>query len=175
MQRSASYSVKNGLPILKHVIWPRYGAFEELVDSRVGVTHIVDLTVMYLDPQNQVSLFNILRGDRKESVKYFFRVFEVDDSPVNDGSVSSSDREISVVTREELNREWLQNLWIEKEEIMENFYSNREKFYLTHGLGRRVQLSYSKIFLIYLIHLFLLIIPIIYLFYHSGHQAPVSS
>lgn len=137
-------------------MWPRYGAFEELADVRLGVTHIVDLTILYADQDKTLSIIDIAKGIRREPVYFVYRVFELDRdddddvSPIIDGSPQNEVRHLS---RNRLNLEWLQNLWKEKEQIIEEFYSDQENFFQTYGTGRPIDLSYSKLFFIHIFFL----------------------
>ncbi|XP_074600000.1 acyl-CoA:lysophosphatidylglycerol acyltransferase 1-like [Brevipalpus obovatus] len=155
IQTSDSFAAKNGLPSLKRVVWPRYGAFEELADVRLGVTHIVDLTILYADQDKTLSIIDIAKGIRREPVYFVYRVFELDCdddddddvSPITDGSPQN---ELRHTARNRLNLEWLQNLWKEKEQLIEDFYSDQENFFQTYGNGRPIDLSYSKLFFIHI-------------------------
>lgn len=129
IESSDSYAKRMGWPSLKHLTWPRAGAFLDLMDTRLGVTHIVDLTILYKDQVETVSIVDIAMGRRPQAVYFHYRVFEV--SPQN---ISSYDEN------------WLNQKWMEKEQLMKNFYDNPEEFLRTKAATLRpVELNYLKL------------------------------
>ena len=80
--------MKNNLPLLNRTVWPRYGAFEELLDERIGITHIVDFTILYCDQENSISIFDIAKGIKPEPVYILFKIYEITDDIVCDENVN---------------------------------------------------------------------------------------
>lgn len=123
------------LPHLKHVTWPRYGAFNDLIDKRLGVTHIVDLTIIYPHLEETLSIIDILKGDRPADVQMIYRIFPLDEI--------------------EPTSEWLNQIWKDKEQTMANFYENQQKFLSTQIKFNEVKLSLGKAITINIFYLLL--------------------
>ncbi|XP_015786795.1 acyl-CoA:lysophosphatidylglycerol acyltransferase 1 [Tetranychus urticae] len=179
--KNAEFATKNNLPQLNRTVWPRYGAFDELLDERIGITHIVDLTILYCDQENPITIFDIAKGIKPEPVYFLFRVYEITHDILDDESLNSDENESSKndlsngsaslpfvnistgtatslsqvykIKRSKLNIEWLRNLWKEKEQIMNEFYTDKESFFKTYGPGRRVDLAISKIIAVHLFYI----------------------
>ena len=69
--------MKQNLPILNNVTYPRFGAYSELVDPTVGVTHVVDLTICYDDLEHPPSIVDILGGRRVCEVHFYYRIHPI--------------------------------------------------------------------------------------------------
>lgn len=134
LEGSNRYATKNNLPMTKYVIHPRFKAFKDLMDPSVGVTHIVDATLMYNDMSNPLSFLNIALGNRKEPAFLHCRVYE----------------------RSKINptEEWLRNIWLEKEKLLETFYNDRDSFYEKYeGTLRTAKLDWFKLLSVHLFYI----------------------
>lgn len=61
---SNRYAMKNGFSTTQHVTHPRFKAFKDLIDPEIRVTHIVDVTLLYRDQKNPLSILDIAFGGR---------------------------------------------------------------------------------------------------------------
>lgn len=125
---SNRFAEKNGLIKLKYTTWPRYGAFKDLLDKRLNITRIVDCTIFYPNIDKPVGVFDIMKGDRTAEVYMHYKNYLVD--------------------QEQLDEEWLRNVWLKKEELMRSFYENKQAFLDRHPTFHVVRLSWIKILLI---------------------------
>lgn len=102
---SNRYATRNNLPLTRYVTHPRFGAFKDLIDPSVGVTHIVDATLMYDDINNPPSILDIVFGNKKEPAVLHYKVYK----------------------RSEINptEEWLRNIWLEKDKLLNKYYEDR--------------------------------------------------
>ena len=124
---SEQYAKRHGWPHLRHLTWPRSGAFLDVMDTSVGITHIVDMTLLYKDQIDTVTIVDIAMGRRSQPVYFHYRVFEV----------------LPGVSYDE---NWLNARWMEKEQIMKCFYESPEEFFRTKaGSLRPVELNYAKL------------------------------
>ena len=117
--------------MLQHLTWPRSGAFLDATDGSVGITHIVDLTILYQDLEDTVTILDIAMGRRPQPVYFHYRIFEVTDD----------------VT---LDEHWLNARWVEKEALMKSFYDDQSEFIrskCSSGL-RPVQIDYFRLIMI---------------------------
>lgn len=137
VESSRRYSDKVNLPYLKNVVWPRFGAFNDLIDKSVGLTHIVDVTIIYPSIEKTISILDILKGQRKTEVYMIFRTFDLNDI--------------------EPNNEWMNELWKQKDSMMEEFYEDKEKFLSKYERIRVARLSSVKLFFINIFYLLLTI------------------
>lgn len=134
IEGSNRYAVRNGLPLTKYVTHPRFGAFKDLIDPSVEVTHIVDATLLYDDIKNPLSILDIALGSRKEPALLHYKVYK----------------------RSEINptEEWLRNIWIEKDKLLQQYYEDRgkamERFESTM---RSAKLDWLKVFTVHLFYL----------------------
>lgn len=134
---SNKYADKQGWPRLEYVTWPRYGAYNDLILDSLGFTHIVDLTVMYSDINNPISLLDIGKGSKTADIIFYYRIYDLNE--MKDGP----------------NEDWLKKIWMEKEQIMKKFYSDKEAFLKSVGEVRKVQLNYFKMVGIHLFYIFI--------------------
>jgi len=74
----------------------------------VGITHIADLTIMYEDIHNPLSIVDIALGNRKSKVIFYYRIFDA--------------KNIEDIRTEE----WLNIRWREKEELLHKYYTNKD-------------------------------------------------
>lgn len=157
---------------MRRVVWPRYGAFEELIDERLGVTHLIDLTILYHNQENALSIFDIAKGIRREPVYFLYRVYEIYDESEPIISEREPSNHYTRISRKNICLEWLQSLWKEKEQILDEFYSDQNKFFQTYGNGKKVDLSYLKILFV---HTFYIVVSFVlvcasYLSYNAASQ-----
>ena len=125
------------LPHLKNVVWPRFGAFNDLIDKSIGLTHIVDVTIIYPSLEQTVTILDILKGGRKTNVYMIYRLFDLNEmEPTN---------------------EWMNELWKQKDNMMEEFYEDKEKFLSKYEKMRVAKLSWIKMFFINVFYLLLTI------------------
>lgn len=126
-ESSDRYAEKNGLPKLSHLTWPRTGAFLDLTEGNLGLTHIVDLTILYLSQRQCCTILDIALGRNSQPIYFYYRIFEVEPDVAYDEN-------------------WLNQRWLEKEELMKSFYSDPEEFLRTKaGQLRPVKLSLIKL------------------------------
>lgn len=145
IEGSNRYAIKNGLPLTKYVTHPRFGAFKDLIDPSVGVTHIIDTTLLYDDIKNPLSILDIAFGTRKEPVILNYKVYQ----------------------RSEINptEEWLRNIWLEKDRLMTRFYEDRDSVYRQfEGTLRVAQLDWYKVLSVHLFYLLFFYLAIFRLF-----------
>lgn len=113
--------------MLQHLTWPRTGAFLDLTEGALDITHIVDLTVLYPDQEKAASILDIMWGQKAQQVYFHYRVFEL----TSDGVYGES---------------WLNDRWLEKEALMKSFYQNPDEFLRTKaGNLRPIQMSFWKL------------------------------
>jgi len=133
LEGSNRYALKNGLPMTKYVTHPRFGAFKDLIDPSVEVTHIVDATLIYDDLRDPLSILDIALGTRKEPAILKYKVYE----------------------RSKINptEEWLRNLWIEKDKLLEQYYRDRETTLKQfEGTMRSIKLDWLKVLVVHLFY-----------------------
>lgn len=134
LEGSNRYAVKNGLPLTKYVTHPRFGAFKDLIDPEVNVTHIVDATLLYNDIRNPPSVLDIVLGNRAENAVIHYRVYER-------AKISPSE-------------EWLRNIWLEKEKLIQHYYEDRESVYKYFGNSiRTAKLDWVKVICVHLFYM----------------------
>lgn len=145
LEGSNRFAAKNNLPPTKYVIHPRYGAFRDLMDPSVGVTHIVDATLMYDDIRNPLSILDIGFGNKKEAVLLHHKVY--DRSQI------------------EPSEEWLRKIWFEKDKLLERYYEDRDSVYkMIDGTLRVLRQDWLKIIAVHLFHLLVCYLTIYRLF-----------
>lgn len=124
---SDKYAEKQGWPKLTHLTWPRTGAFLDLMEGKLRFTHIIDLTIFYLDQATCMTILDIVMGRNLQPVYFHYKVFEV--SP-----------------DEAFDQNWLHDRWLEKEQRMKAFYEDPEDFLRTKaGQLRPVKLSLLRL------------------------------
>lgn len=134
IEGSNRYAARNNLPTTKYVTHPRFGAFKDLMDPSVGVTHIVDATLMYDNIENPLSILNIALGNRKEPAILHYKVYERE-------RINPSD-------------EWLRNIWLEKDKMLEKFYEDRDKVLSSfESTLRTAALDWYKLLSVHLFYL----------------------
>lgn len=134
LEGSNRYALKNGLPMTRYVTHPRFGAFKDLIDPSVDVTHIVDATLLYDDIKNPLSILDIALGNRKEPAILNFKVYE----------------------RSKINptEEWLRNIWLEKDKLLQQYYEDRGRVYKRfEGSLRAAKLDWLKVLSVHLFYL----------------------
>lgn len=140
---SDEFAKKNDLPILDFLLWPRLGAFRDLVDKRVGITHILDVTIFY-PWQFEGILDYFLNFTKTTQIYYYNRIFEIieedhcgdENSQALTVMKSGTDQHKLVrkskVLRSQLDKDWLFKIWMEKEALMDEFFSDQDTFLSTH-------------------------------------------
>src|SRR5690625_2633734 len=73
--------MKQNLPMLSNVTYPRFGAYSECIDPLVRVTHVVDLTICYDDAEHPASIVDIVCGRRTTEVHFYYRIHSVAENP----------------------------------------------------------------------------------------------
>jgi lysophosphatidylglycerol acyltransferase 1 len=137
VESSHKYAAKKNLPQLSHLTWPRVGAFQDLVEPSLGVSHIVDLTILYESQDENIapSILDIVMGRKAEKVYFHYRTMEINETTV-------------------LDEEWLNSLWNSKDKLMAEFYANKIEFLRTRGGRLRpIEMSYLKMGAIHLFFL----------------------
>lgn len=145
LEGSNRYALKNGLPMTKYVTHPRFGAFKDLIDPSVDVTHIVDATLLYDDIKNPLSILDIAMGNRKEPAILHYKIYE----------------------RSKINptEEWLRNIWLEKDKLLQKYYEDRDSVYRRfEGTMRTAKLDWFKVLSIHLFYLLVCYLTIYRLF-----------
>lgn len=130
---SNRFAIRNNLPKTEYVTHPRFGAFKDLVDPCLNVTHIVDATLLYDDIKNPPSLLDIACGTRKEPVILRYKLYK----------------------REEVafTEEWLRNLWLDKDKFVKQFYTDRKTVYNSLNSMRSIEQDWTKLFAVHLFYL----------------------
>ncbi|KAL7071900.1 hypothetical protein ACQ4LE_008497 [Meloidogyne hapla] len=109
--QSDRYADREGLPRLKHLLYPRTAGFVHLVQKmrqRNYLTSVYDVTIAY--PCNEIvqnEAEMLLRGKLSSQVHYAIRRFDQNELPKMD---------------EELH-EWLLKIWADKERRLNDFYN----------------------------------------------------
>ncbi|CAG2163862.1 unnamed protein product [Oppiella nova] len=135
LNSSNKFAAKHNYPALYHVTYPRFGAYNEVMESEAGITHVVDLTIAYEDLQNPLSIVDIGRGNRKSAVVFNYRIYDVNQTP-------------DIKTEE-----WLNKVWKEKEELLLKYYTDRQSLLNTLHEFNVVSLSWLKIIGVHVFHL----------------------
>lgn len=144
LEGSNRYALKNGLPMTKYVTHPRFGAFKDLIDGNVGVTHIVDATLLYNDIRKPVSILDIVLGNRKELALLHCKIYSRDE-------VDPSE-------------DWLRKLWLQKDKFMQNYYDNPGKQSVKHKVHHTSKIDWIKVILVHIFFLAVCYITIYRLF-----------
>lgn len=145
LEGSNRYALKNGLPMTKYVTHPRFGAFKDLIDPSVNVTHIVDATLLYDDIKNPLSILDIAMGNRKEPAILNYKIYE----------------------RSKINptEEWLRNIWLEKDKLLQQYYEDRDCVYRQfEGSMRTAKMDWFKVLSVHLFYLLVCYLTIYRLF-----------
>jgi len=127
-ESSNRYAEKNNLVKLKYTTWPRYGAFRDLLDRKLNITRIIDCTILYKNADKPLGVFDIMKGDKKSEVYLHYQNHNV--------------------ANEQLDEEWLRNIWLKKEALMRSFYDDKQQFLEQNPVYHVVNLSWLKIVLI---------------------------
>lgn len=145
LEGSNRYALKNGLPLTKYVTHPRFGAFKDLIDPSVNVTHIVDATLLYDDIRNPLSILDIALGNRKEPAILHYKVY-------NRSEINPSE-------------EWLRNIWLEKDKLLKKYYEDRDSaFERFEGSMRSLKLDWFKVLAVHIFYLLVCYLTIYRLF-----------
>lgn len=141
---SNRYAARNNLPVTKYVTHPRFGAFKDLIDPSVGITHIVDATLMYNDIENPLSILDIALGNRKEPAVVYYKLYK----------------------RSDINptEEWLRDIWLRKDKLLEEYYKDRSRVLKMMGKMRSSELDWFKILSVHLFYLLVCYLTIYRLF-----------
>lgn len=139
-ERSRIYAQKKGLVHYSHVLHPKTTGFAFIIKRmrEAGyIKHIYDVTVAYADSIVQSELDLLRLGACPKNVHFDVRKLDINDLPEQDDRIVN----------------WLIDLWVKKEERLQNFYSQSsiserhldtevgaQNFVLTPG-GRAVQVS----------------------------------
>jgi lysophosphatidylglycerol acyltransferase 1 len=111
---SHRFAAKNGYPLLNRVTIPRVNGLERIINtvhanSKKPFQYLIDVTIAYADPNSCLGLPDVMGGWRRpEKTHVHYRVLPI--------------TEVAHQSREEL-MEFLVNLWTEKEELLNSFYS----------------------------------------------------
>ncbi|VDK43644.1 unnamed protein product [Anisakis simplex] len=109
------FAEKSGLPKYEYVIHPRTAGFTyllQLMREDGYIKHIYDVTVGY--PKGVVSneMDLVRRGRYPEEVHFNVRKYDINEIPADAGMAA----------------EWLNKIWLEKEERLKRFYTKNEEF-----------------------------------------------
>lgn len=114
-RRSNEYAKKNGLRELKNVIYPRSAGFVHLINEmrrNEYIDYIYDVTIAY--PENIVQSESelIFTGQAPKKVLFFIERIDI-------AYVPRGDQEVT---------DWINKLWIEKDEKLERFYAQQPPY-----------------------------------------------
>ncbi|CAI2735190.1 unnamed protein product [Schistosoma spindalis] len=120
LERSDSYGKQNNLPCVRYTLHPRSTGFLHLV-KLIGLDHLTevyDVTVAYPDilPSPEI---NLIYGHIPHEVHYFVRRFYLNDLL----DITHDNQKLDDETNDKLSK-WLQNRWLEKENILKEYYAN---------------------------------------------------
>jgi hypothetical protein len=127
LQSSNKFAAKHNLAAMFHVTYPRFGAYNDIMSPEVGITHIVDLTIIYEDIQNPLSILDIARGNSKSKVIFYYRIFEV--------------KKIEDIRTEQ----WLNKRWKEKEDFLQKYYTDKNALLKSLNHLNVVSLNWIKV------------------------------
>ncbi|CAD5232030.1 unnamed protein product [Bursaphelenchus xylophilus] len=114
LNRSNEFAKKNGLRELKNVLYPRSAGFLHLVKEMRRnnyLEYVYDVTVAYPQDIVQNETDMVIKGSLPSEVHYHIKRYHVSELPKNEG---------------ELNH-WLHQIWYEKEQRLEEYYSQKAK------------------------------------------------
>lgn len=122
----------------------------------VELTHIIDLTIIYEDLLNPISILDITRGIKKSTVIFHYKIHEIE--YIN--SDSEKDKELINLpiikqSKEQINDQWLNEQWLKKESFLSSYYQDRSSIlsqilyhnkgpYCPDGLGGPSKYSFSN-------------------------------
>ncbi|XP_018655356.1 putative 1-acylglycerol-3-phosphate acyltransferase [Schistosoma mansoni] len=120
LERSDSYGEQNNLPYVRYTLHPRSTGFLHLV-KLIGLdnlTEVYDVTVAYPDilPSPEI---NLIYGHVPHEVHYHVRRFYLNDLL----DITHDTPKLDDETNDKLSK-WLQNRWLEKENILKEYYAN---------------------------------------------------
>ncbi|CAH8586363.1 unnamed protein product [Schistosoma turkestanicum] len=120
LERSDIYAKENNLPYVRYTLHPRSTGFLHLV-KLIGLdslSEVYDVTVSYPDilPSPEI---NLIHGYVPREVHYLVRRFTLNDLLDN----ICDNRELDDETNDKLSK-WLQARWLEKENILKEYYAN---------------------------------------------------
>ena len=99
-----------------------------MLDKKLNITRIIDCTILYSDIEKPLGVYDIMKGDKKSDVFFFYKNYYVD--------------------KEQIDEQWLRNIWLAKEEMMRSFYENKQAFIDSHPAYNSIKLNWIKIILI---------------------------
>ena len=137
IEGSNRYATKNGYPLTKYVTHPRFGAFKDLIDPSVGVTHIVDATMFYNDIRNPPSILDIVLGTKREPAILDYKLYKL--SEINP------------------TEQWLRNIWLEKDKALAKYYEG-ERSNLLRRFESTLRVASVDWFKLLAVHLFYLLV-----------------
>lgn len=114
LARSDQYASQNNLPLVRYTLHPRCTGFIYLINSlktNNNLTEVYDVTVAYPDilPSPEINFF---LGHVPREVHYHVRRYSVHELPLeSDGNP------------DELLANWLQSRWLEKEQMLKDYYA----------------------------------------------------
>ncbi|KAH7638378.1 acyl-coa:lysophosphatidylglycerol acyltransferase 1-like protein [Dermatophagoides farinae] len=106
LQSSIAFATKRNYPIMCNVTYPRVNGFRELLKDDVNITHVVDLTICYDDPDKVPSILDIVRGINYSGVHFHYKIHQLNGAEENINS-----------------EEWLYEQWQKKEALLNNHYT----------------------------------------------------
>lgn len=81
-EKSDEFAKKNDMPKLDFVLWPRLGVFMAMVDRSVGMTHIMDVTILYPWTTDDGSLEYAFNFTKTMEIYYYYRIYEIIDGEI---------------------------------------------------------------------------------------------
>jgi len=125
-----------------------------MIDKRLGITHLIDLTIIYPNPDNPLSILDIAKGIKKAQVYFIYKVYEIrEDNDVKFENSGDSNKPFEKLLRKDINEQWLRELWLKKEDLMDSFYQNPSQFLEKIGSKQMIDLSLQKMYAIHLFYL----------------------
>lgn len=136
------------------MVWPRYKAFEEMLNQKIGITHLVDLTVIYPDPENPISILDIAKGLKEAKVYFIYKIYKIEDeNEISFEESGDGENNFEKIYRNSISEEWLRNLWLKKEQQIESFYQDKNQFLKNVEPLIMINLSLKKLILIHFFYL----------------------
>lgn len=148
-----------GLEPLANVVYPRWRAIADLLAPEIGLTHLVDLTILY--PGHPIGIFELLIDVPKEPIILLYKIFEITDEG---DSVMSHEYHpyIKQIPRSRITNDWLVSLWKEKDQLIDLYNTNKVEFMRIHGASERhIEVSFFMLFCTHIVYFWLVGIMII--------------
>lgn len=121
MASSNAFALKRGHPLLNYVTYPRFSGYSELIAEQLGVTHVVDMTICYDDPEKPPSILDIVQGKKCTEVHFHYRIHQV----AGNEDVIRSER-------------WLFDQWSSKDRLLARHYATMRRLNMSDNLATSI-------------------------------------